>query len=395
MADEHGRRILVTGISGALAGALVQRLEADDRVDYVGGVDLDDPCVPLERAEFIRADLRNPLVARVIESTGVDTLVHLALVTTPAQGGGRARMKELNVIGTMQLLAAAQKAPRLERVVVRSSTALYGSHYRDPALFGEDSTIDVSSRAGYAKDAGEVEGYARGLARRRPDLTLTLLRLANTVGPTVETPLTRYFQLPVAPTVLGYDPRLQLLHEDDAVEVLQRATMEGHPGLYNVAGPGIVYLSQAIRLAGKVEAPLPRPLLPLVAGWLRSAGLVDFSPDQLQFLLFGRVADTTRLQRTFGFMPEHDTRTALTDFLAERAVEPLIEPERVEELEARLLGLARRTLRTGGQPAPGDREDRAASRATARPPAPQEPVATPGGHDGIDGRPGDREGDRP
>src|SRR5688500_10222173 len=106
------RRILVTGVAGALAAKLCARLEADDRVDYIGGVDLVEPSHQLGRTEFIRADLRNPLVAKVIASTRIDTIVHLAIAAAPRAAGGRSRMKELNVIGTMQLLGAAQKTPR-------------------------------------------------------------------------------------------------------------------------------------------------------------------------------------------------------------------------------------------------------------------------------------------
>ncbi|MFX9946995.1 NAD-dependent dehydratase, partial [Acinetobacter baumannii] len=92
--------------------------------------------------------------------------------------------------------------------------------------------------SGYAKDAVEVEGYARAFGRRRPDATLSILRFANFIGPGVDSPLTRYFALPVVPTVLGYDPRLQLVHIDDAATVLERATLGDYPGISNVAGPG-------------------------------------------------------------------------------------------------------------------------------------------------------------
>ena len=260
------------------------------------------------RTEFVRADLRNPLVAKVIDSTAVDTIVHLAITAEPQGAGGRPRMKELNVIGTMQLLAAAQNAPRLRRLVMKSSTAVYGSHYADPALFREDSAPRVPARSGYEKDAVEVEGYARAFGRRRRDVDLTVLRFANFIGPSVESPLVSYLGLPVVPRVLGYDPRLQLCHEDDAVEVLRRCTMECHPGITNVAGPGIVYLSQAIRMAGKPSVPVPLQLADGLAGLMRRGGRLDFSPEQLQVLRFGRVGDITRLRTQIGYEPRFSSR---------------------------------------------------------------------------------------
>jgi UDP-glucose 4-epimerase len=327
----QGRRVLITGVSSPIAAALARRLEARDDVAYLAGLDSKPPA-GLGRTEFIRADLRSPLVTKVVESTGVDTLVHAGLVAMTGEAGGRARMKEINVIGTMQLLAAAQKSARVRQVVVRSSTAVYGSSYRNPSLLAEDAPV-APAASGYAKDAAELEGYARGLARRRGDISVTILRLASTVGPTVQTPLTKYFSLPVLPTVLGYDPRLQFLHEDDAVGVFEEAVSEGHPGIFNVAGSGALYLSQAIRLCGKPSVPVVRALMPWVAGALRRTGPVDFSADQLPFLMHGRVADTSRLRRQFAFAPRYDTRQAFEAFLAARDVEPIIDPAAIAAFE--------------------------------------------------------------
>lgn len=338
-----GRRILITGVASELSGALAAQLERDERVAYLAGIDTAEPAQPLTRGEFVRADLRNPLVARVVESTGVDTIVHLGITATPSDAGGRARMKELNVIGTMQLLAAAQKAPRVKKLVVKSTTAVYGASFADPALFREDSPPGGHQHSGYSKDAVEIESSARDFGRRRPDATLTLLRFANFIGPTVHTPLTRYLDLPVLPTVLGYDPRVQLCHEQDALEVLTRATFEDHPGIFNVAGPGIVYLSQAIRRCGKPSAAVPKRAARALAQSLRR-GLVDFSPEQLAFMLYGRVGDIARLRRVFGYEPRFSTREALDDFVASGRVRPLLDRDtaaRWEQSLATLLARAR------------------------------------------------------
>ncbi len=144
-------------------------------------------------------------------------------------------------------------------------------------------------------------------------MDLTILRFANFIGPSVETPLASYLGLPVVPRVMGYDPRLQLCHEDDAIEVLRRCTMEHHPGINNVAGPGIVYLSQAIRMAGRPSVPVPLQLADGLAGLMRRGGRVDFSPEQLQFLRFGRVGDITRLRTQFGYEPRFSSRSGLED----------------------------------------------------------------------------------
>ena len=202
------RRVLVTGVSRYLGGRLATLLQADPDVESVIGVDTIPPRRDLGRAEFVRADIRNPLIAKVIGSAQVDTVVHMNLIATPLGAGGRTAMKEINVIGTMQLLAACQKAPTVRKLVVKSTAAVYGSSSRDPALFTEDMEPRELPRSGYGKDAVEVEGYVRGFGRRRPDVEITMLRFANFIGPRIETVLTRYLMLPVVPTV----PRLRPAH---------------------------------------------------------------------------------------------------------------------------------------------------------------------------------------
>ena len=109
--------------------------------------------------------------------------------------------------------------------------------------------------SGYAKDVFEVEAYVRGFARRRPDVEVTTIRAANVIGPHVVSPITSYFRLPVIPRVLGYDPRLQFLHEDDATDVLVTAVMGSFTGTVNVAGDGVLMLSQCLRRSGRVPVP--------------------------------------------------------------------------------------------------------------------------------------------
>jgi UDP-glucose 4-epimerase len=340
-----GQRILITGVSRHLSAKLAQRLERDPGVEALVGVDLEEPEFDLERTEFVRADIRNPLILKVIETAEVETVVHLNVIATPTRVGGRSAMKEINVIGTRQLLAACQRARGLRKLVMKSTTAVYGASPRDPALFTEDMGLRAAPTTGYAKDAVQVEQYARDFGRRRPDVTLTLLRFANFMGSEIETPLTRYFSLPVVPTAMGHDPRIQFIHEDDAVEILARATREDHPGIFNVAADGILTLSQAIRICGKVSLPVALPFATPVAGALRRFGLIDFPSDQLQFLVFGRVADNERLKRAFGLTPRLSTREALEEFVRGHRFRRLVTPERAADWEEEVYDFLRRKRR--------------------------------------------------
>jgi UDP-glucose 4-epimerase len=144
---------------------------------------------------------------------------------------------------------------------------------------------------------------------------------------------------------MGFDPRIQLIHEEDAVEVLYRSVRGEHPGIFNVAADGVVLLSQAIRICGKLPVPVPLPFASPLAGALQRFGLVDFPSDQLQFLAYGRVADNTRLKELFGFTPARTTRQALEEFARGRRLRRLVTPERAERWERDVYQFLRRTRR--------------------------------------------------
>ncbi|WP_193611230.1 NAD-dependent epimerase/dehydratase family protein [Nocardioides lijunqiniae] len=309
-----GRVVLVTGVSRDLGRKAARAIASEPGVARVIGVDVVPPRGDMGDVSFVRADIRNPVIAKVIAKEDVDTVVHMSVISTPGSAGGRNTMKELNVIGTMQLLAACQKAPGLRHLVVKSTTTVYGASNRDPAMFTEDMEPRRAPRAGYAKDVAEIEGYVRGLGRRRPDLRVTLLRAANVIGPHVSSPITSYFRLPVLPTVLGFDARLQFLHQDDLLAVLRHSVVTDVHGTFNVAGDGILMLSQAARRLQRPTVPMPGFAVGGLGSFLRSARVADFSPEQLSFLTYGRGVDTTRMREVLGFEPRYTTAAAFADF---------------------------------------------------------------------------------
>lgn len=340
MPSAAARVVLVTGVSRFLGARVANTLQADPGIERVIGVDTVPPTTSLGRTEFVRVDIRTPSIAKVISSAEVDTVVHLNLVTS--QIGPRPKMKEFNVIGTMQLLAACQRSPDMRKLVVRSSAAVYGSSPMDPAVFGEgDEPVEAPS-SGYAKDAVEVEGYVRGLKRRRSDLTVSVLRFANFLGPGVDSPLTRYLRMPVVPTVLGFDPRLQFVHEDDGIEVLRRMTVEDHSGTFNVAGDGVLLLSQALRRAGRPFVPIPEPSMQLLGDvGKRFAGLSGFSPELLRWLMYGRVIDTGALVGELSWRPKYSSEAAFAEFVQTRGLGRGIPLELFDRLTGVLGGMGR------------------------------------------------------
>ncbi len=308
--------VLVTGVSRYLGGIVARRLSQHEGVERVIGVDVIPPTHDLGEATFVRADIRNPMIAKVIEREQVDTVVHMNVIATPTFVGGRSPQKEINVIGTMQLLAACQKSPSVRRLVVKSSAAVYGATSRDPAMFTEEMTARRMPGGGFGKDSVEVEGYVRGFARRRPETEILTLRLANVIGPRIRTSMTDYFSLPVIPVPMGYDARLQFLHEDDAVEAMVLGATGSMTGTVNVAGDGVLTVMQAVALARRVPLPVLRQTTGAVGDLAKRFGLADFSSDQLSLLAFGRGMDTSRMRTVLGLEPRYTTREAFVDFLA-------------------------------------------------------------------------------
>lgn len=314
-----GRIVLVTGVSRPLGADLARDLVQDPEVSRVIGVDASPPRGDLAGAHFVRADIRNPVIAKVIAGEDVDSVVHTSVV--PADHPRLGSTKEHNIIGTMQLLAACQRAPGVQRLVVKSSAEVYGAHGRSPAMCTEDSPTGRQAQ-GFAKDVVEVEGYVRGFARRRPDVAITMLRNVNTIGPTVRSQLADYLRMPVTPRPIGFDARLQLVHYSDLIGALRYATLTETSGIFNLAGDGILMLSQALRRLGHPGVPLPRFAMGLLGKGLKATGTsrVSLSGDQLRFLTFGRGLDTTRLRTVLGYQPTYTTLEAFDDFA--RSVRP-------------------------------------------------------------------------
>lgn len=325
------RVILVTGVSRFLGGATARVLAQDQRIERVIGVDITAPhshfAASHSRAEFVRADISTPLIAKVIDSAGVDTVIHTDINASASASGGRASMKEANVMGTMRLLAACQHAPGVRRLVVKSSGAVYGASPRDPALFTEQMQPRFLS-GGYGKDAQDVEGYVRGFVRRRPDVLTTVLRFANFLGPHVDSVLAPYFGLKAVPMLVGFDPRLQLIHEQDGVRALVHSALTEHSdsgGVFNIAAADVMYLSQAVLRAGRIPLPIvPGPAASVASRLVRMLGYSDFTPELIRYLRYGRAMDTAQAAEQLGFVAEHSTSATFDDYLTGRGINPTL-----------------------------------------------------------------------
>jgi UDP-glucose 4-epimerase len=323
----HIAVVLGTGAAGELGARAAEVLRDDHGVSRVirvadlgaghptaGGPDGESP------EDVVRLDIHSAQLGALFEATSADTVVHLGLHDNPHRAGGRGSMKEANVVGAIQVLSACQRSRTVQKLIVQSTSVVYGITARQPAVFTEE----MESRAshGFGRDAIDVEGYVRSLGRRRPDITVSVLRYVNILGPGVDTALARYFSMPMAMTVVGYDPRLQFLHATDAAEAIRRMVADDHPGTFNVTGRGVMLLSQCLRRASRLPLPMPAAGLKLASSGRHRWKLPDFSRDNLELLKYGQVVDGTKLERELGWHPAYTTAEAFSDFVAERGLRP-------------------------------------------------------------------------
>ncbi len=337
-----GRRILIAGIGTHWGTELALRLERDPAVEKVLGIDTTPPLAQLERTEFLEADIRSPLLARLLPSTGADTLVHTGILWYPEPGKPKRALHDINVIGTLQLLAACERTPSLERVVLRGSAAIYGCEPTGPSFFTESMAADFPLRTRFQRDIGELESYFENFARRHAHLTCCMLRYQPEIGPGLDAPIARYLSLPVVPTQLGFDPRLQLLHADDATGALHAATMNPVRGAVNVAPSGSISLSRALRLIDRPQLPIPHPLFgPAMARLGDRLGAGSLYGDAVRLMRYGRGVDNSRLRNDLGYEPRFDAVGAIRDFAAADQGLRLVSTPGVGSILDRIAGTAR------------------------------------------------------
>ena len=306
-ADRPSCRVLVTGLSTYWGGRLAQALERDPSIETVIGIDRRPPKVALERTEFVHVSDAHSLIRRIVDAaeiyTVVDTrLVVDSIVTTPR------RAHENNVIGTMNVLAACggDDTP-VRKLVVKSSAHFYGCEQDDPAFFTEDMRRPHPPRTAIERDIVEAERQVAEFKARNPATTVTVLRFANALGPSLRTSFQSYLDLPVIPAILGFDPRCAFVHEDDMAHALEHAVRHDLDGIYNCAGDGVLALSEVASLLGKALLPVLPPWgTELAMGLLRRAGL-HVGPELLRQLRFGRGLDNRRYKAT-GFHYRWTTR---------------------------------------------------------------------------------------
>ena len=309
-----GKRVLITGLGTFWGGRVAQALEADPSVEVIVGLDRFEPTVRLERTEYVRSDESYSILARIVKAARIDTIVHTFLVVDSTQMRSRT-MHEINTIGTMNLFAAASVPGTTVRdVVVKSSTLVYGADPRDPVWFDETTRRNQPPQSTVERTLLAVEGYVRDFAVDNPNVSVAMLRFSNVLGPDIDTPLSKLLALPVVPSIFGFDPRFQFVHEADVIRAILFALETNLSGAYNVAGDGLLPWSEVVAICGKRTFPLPPFGTGLAIAPLARLGLLDLPRELLELLRYGRGVDNRRLKQA-GFDYGYTSAGTVADFV--------------------------------------------------------------------------------
>lgn len=297
----------MTGVAGYLGRRVLGLLEEDPAVTRVIGVDLEEPVAGSPKLEFHQMDVRDARLGKTL--VGVDTVVHLAFQHDPIRD--EARMRSVNVEGTTNVFDASA-ATGVRKIIYPSSAVVYGAHPDNDYPLKETAPLRANEDFAFAAHKLAVERMIEGFRSQHPDIVVTVFRCATVFGPNAENFLTRLMEAPRLTTVRGYEPPLQLVHEDDVASAIALAVDVDLDDVYNVAADGSLSADEVVALSGKKRVELPEGVAFSMAERLWKTGLTTAPPGELLYLMHPWVVDASKL-RALGWTPKHSNREALLE----------------------------------------------------------------------------------
>jgi UDP-glucose 4-epimerase len=309
------RSVAITGAHTFLGRNLLRLIEEDERIRRIVVIDGEPPQGAGVKTRSYAVDRTQPnasaRIAEILAAESVEAFVHLGFLETPARSAAWAH--EYESVGTLNVLNACREQ-RIKKLVLGSSALLYGPHFDNPQFLRETAPLRGVFGAAFFADKIDAERQVEAFSREQGDACVTVLRFAPLLGPTVETYITRWLARKFVPTLLGYDPLLQFVHEADAVFALKLALDRDVPGVFNIVGDGVLPASTIVKLVGRSALPLPHFLARRLTALLWLAGACEVPAQMLRFLRHLCVADGEKAKRELGFMPSYTTREAILAF---------------------------------------------------------------------------------
>ncbi len=303
------RTVAITGIAGNLGKALAKLLHTETRLV---GIDRRPFREKPKDIEHHQLDVRKKKVEDVFRRRRIEALIHLGIMHDPRMPLSEAHA--FNVVGTQKMLDVCVRQG-VGKLVVLSSANVYGPLPGNPNFLPEETPLMASARFPDVGDLIEVDMVAQSFMWRHPDIETVILRPVNIVGPTVRNAPSNYLRLERPMTVLGFDPMVQLIHEEDACRALRLALKPGVRGVYNVVGPGEAPLSAVLRELGRRPVPVPHFLVRPLVRQLFDARLSSFPPGEVDHIQYLCAVDGSRAERDMGWWPRYSLRETIRSVL--------------------------------------------------------------------------------
>ncbi len=301
--------VVITGIAGNLGKALAKLLHTET---HLVGIDRRPFREKPKDVEHHQLDVRKKKVEDVFRRRRIEALVHLGVMHDPRMPPSEAH--SFNVAGTQKILEVCVRHG-VKKVVVLSSANVYGPAPGNPNFLPEETPLMASARFPDVGDLIEVDMVAQSFMWRHPDIETVILRPVNIVGPTVRNAPSNYLRLERPLTVLGFDPMVQLIHEEDVCRALRLALKPGARGVYNVVGPGEAPLSAVLRQLGRRPVPIPHFLVRPLVKQLFEARLSSFPPGEVDHIQYLCVVDGSRAVRDLEWSPGFSLRETIRSVL--------------------------------------------------------------------------------
>jgi len=269
--------------------------------------DIQPPLCTDPRVEYYELDLTLPEsrreMAQILKDEHVDVFLHAAFLWNPVRD--RVWAHEIEAVGTEYTISACIEA-KVKKVILTSSTLLYGARHDNPLEIKEDHALNTEDFPNL-KDKAGAERTVTEFAKKHPDIVVTVLRSALVLGPSVDSYLARMLSRPVVPTLMGYDPMVQLLHEDDFIQAYVRALRGDYPGIFNIVPTSYIPLSMVLRIGGRRRLPLSNLISRRLFQGLYASDLTDFPPSLLNYLRFSVLADGEKAENDMKFTAKYSS----------------------------------------------------------------------------------------